>query len=488
MSGPPHPGWAPPTPGPCPHSEAHRAGQPSNRRADLERPTIPGPPHAAAIQSLLYALTWSGLLDRSEAILGDIFQVRMLRPREASDQGSWPVVSGKAVLVSSPELLREIFSRSGPELAGGAARQFMEWFLGPDSILVLDGEEHREERRLLMTLFTSERLTEVEAVTEAVTAETLACLRQSGRLSLGPFLNDLIGAIAIRLMFGRIEDAKARRFWACVHEGFISPGWTPPFLLLPWLQKDLGRWTPGGRAVRALAEFRALLAEEVRLTRDGTRPGGTWLARLLAMEPASGDAARITDRRVARVFTILAGMETVAAALRWTFYHLFREPAALARACRRVREGDAAYGEAVCKEAARLHPAIPILARRVTLPTTLGGYPLDPGTYLIGAIYLTHRRPDLYPEPYRFRPERFLERPFSPYEYLPFGGGIRRCAGHGFGLRQAAQVLNAVLREFELEAKLRARLRILRRAVLMIPSDPLQLSWRRIAPTNLEKP
>jgi cytochrome P450 len=129
----------------------------------------------------------------------------------------------------------------------------------------------------------------------------------------------------------------------------------------------------------------------------------------------------------------------------------------------------------------RIHPAIPVLARLVTTPTALGAYRLEPDTYLVGCIYLTHRRPDIYPEPDRFRPERFLERSFSPYEYVPFGGGVRRCLGYGLAFQQMSVVLDELLRTFDLQGQRRPRLRVHRRAVMMVPTDPLRTAVRRVS-------
>src|SRR6185503_18419668 len=179
------------------------------------------------------------------------------------------------------------------------------------------------------------------------------------------------------------------------------------------------------------------------------------------------------------VLTIFAGMVTVAVALRWCIRHLLDRPDVLGRARDEAQAGSSPYLDAVCKETMRIHPAIPVLARLVTSATDLGPYRLEPATYLLGCIYLTHRRPDLYPEPNRFRPERFLERSFSPYEYVPFGGGVRRCLGQGIALQQMSSVLGEFLRTCDLKGKRRPRLRVQRRAVYMLPADPLRASVRR---------
>ncbi len=442
---------------------------------------IPWPPHSALIQTAIAAVRRS--LDYPDDFgqrHGDIAQVRLLMPRRPGDGARWPLTIGTVVLVSSPDLMRELFAKSGPALAGGAARQFAEWFFGSDSLLILDDKRHRDERGELLTLFSPERIAHAEATAREVAAETLARVPSAEMLRLGALLDAVVLDIAVRLMFGRVNEATGRRLRHCVLGGLTSQGWDWPFLLFPRLRRDLGRWSPGGRAARLMAEFRALLADQVTRIRSGHGCPESWLFQLLAMEGEPRDDDATVNRRVARMLTIFAGMVTVAVALRWCVHHLLDSPDVLARARDEARAaGSSSYVEAVCKETMRIHPAIPVVARLVTSATVLGSYRLEPGTYLLGCIYLTHRRPDLYPEPSRFRPERFLERSFSPYEYVPFGGGVRRCLGYGIALQQMSLVLGEFLRTFDLEGKLQRRLRVRRRAVYMLPADPLRASIRR---------
>lgn len=448
-------------------------------------PAIPGPPHSAFVQTAIAAVRRSlDYPDRFGRRHGDIVQVRLLVPRRPEEPGRWPLTRATVVLVSSPELLQELFARSGTALAGGAVRQFAEWFVGADSIVVLDGKRHLDERAALLTLATPERLARTEAMAREVTAETLARLPSRGRLRLAPVLDEVIHEVSVRVMFGHVDEDTARRFRRAIGHG-LTEGWDWPFLLLPWLRRDLGPLSPGGRVAARMAEIRALVADQVNRARAGRGDPESWLVQLLALEGGPRDDDATVDRRVSRVFTVLNGLDTVAVALRWCLRDLFDHPEALARARDETRAGAASYLDAVCKETARLHPAIPVLARLVTTPTALGPYRLEPGTYVVGCIYLTHRRPDLYPEPYRFRPERFLERTFSASEYVPFGGGVRRCLGHGLTFPLLRVVLGELLRTFDLDVRgRRPALRVRRRAVMMVPTDPLSAVVRRAVLTS----
>jgi cytochrome P450 len=142
------------------------------------------------------------------------------------------------------------------------------------------------------------------------------------------------------------------------------------------------------------------------------------------------------------VTLLVAGHETTATALSWALERLARHPTAW----RRLREGDEEYLDAVVKETLRLRPVLPIVVRRLTAPMTIGGFDLPAGVSVAPCIQLVHRRPDVYPEPRAFRPERFLERPAGTYTWIPFGGGVRRCLGASFAQFEMAAVLRVLAR------------------------------------------
>ena len=137
---------------------------------------------------------------------------------------------------------------------------------------------------------------------------------------------------------------------------------------------------------------------------------------------------------------LAAGHETTAASLAWALERLARHPDVLAR----MREGDDAYLDAVVKEVLRVRPVLSIAARRLHQPFELGGHTLPAGVHVAPCIYLAHRRREAWGDPTAFRPERFLEASPAPYTYLPFGGGVRRCAGAAFATLEMREVLRAV--------------------------------------------
>jgi cytochrome P450 len=168
---------------------------------------------------------------------------------------------------------------------------------------------------------------------------------------------------------------------------------------------------------------------------------------------------------------LLAGHETTATALAWTFDHLFRRLDAYDRLTAECSaDGDRAeYLDAVIKEVMRLRPPLPIVDRTLAAPLELNGYTLPPGTIVAPCIYLIHRRPELYPEPRVFRPERFLDQDPDTYSWIPFGGGPRRCVGASFATFEMKIVLSTILSRARLRAASSRPEAIRRRAIVLAP-------------------
>jgi cytochrome P450 len=180
---------------------------------------------------------------------------------------------------------------------------------------------------------------------------------------------------------------------------------------------------------------------------------------------------------------LVAGHETTATALAWAFELMLRSPEALARLEQETAEGGEEYLDAVIKETLRLRPVLPIVGRILTQDVTLGGYELPAGTMVAPCIYLTHRRADVYPEPDRFKPERFLGVQPDTYAWLPFGGSIRRCLGASFAMFEMKVVIPVVLRALRLRAASPEPEPMRRRAITFVPArDALLVAERRSVP------
>jgi len=280
-------------------------------------------------------------------------------------------------------------------------------------------------------------------------------------------------------------------------ERFVAQanGPSAPFIALKPFQIDLGRWTPWGRFVRNRAAIRAVLLDEIARRRaEGTAGRSDILSLLVDARDEQG--APMSDAELLdEMFTLLmAGQETTATSLAWVFYHLLRHPDALARLRaelgRVVGSGPVEaqhlpqleYLDAVTKESARLTPVATNVMRRLHAPARIGGLDLPAGVSVSASIYATHHRPDLWPDPERFLPERFLGTRPSPNTFFPFGGGVRRCLGAAFATYQLKIVLAEVLSRVDLRIAPGYRMRPVLRAITVAPSrGVLVVVERRIA-------
>jgi cytochrome P450 len=344
----------------------------------------------------------------------------------------------------------------------------------------LEGTAHGEERRRLNPFFSPERARSCQRMIheEAVAAA-------SGWPVGQPFpvhdrLMDLSRRIILRLLFGPVlPDGPLEAAWQAL-SAVLKSGGVIPKDGHPDHEEQLNR-----RLREARAAFDAALRAEWAARTVGPGLDGE---SLLGWFRESGTRGGFTPQPQAgvadEVLTILAaGHETTATALAWALYWLDQNREVLPRLLRdlpaeadpSIDLGASQYLDAVCREALRITPIVPITCRRTRVEVRIGGVVLPPGTVVAAAIYLTHHRPDLYPEPDRFRPERFLERVYSPYEYLPFGGGARRCIGSHLALVEMKVILAALLRRYAFTLTSRRPIIPARRTVTVAPSEGLPM-------------
>jgi cytochrome P450 len=403
----------------------------------------PGPALAAGRQVLAWIFRPEALMERARRERGDVFTLQL------------PL--GPIVCVSDPALVKEIFTGDPELLRAGAGNRPLEPVVGPDSLLLLDGARHLRRRRLVLGPLHGEQLQgHAEAMAEIARAD-LAGWPRGVPFPLEPRLRAITLAIIVRVVFG-IEDAQRAAVLRDLIPRLVPDGGASSLLLLPALRRDLGPRSPWGRFLAARAAVDALLLSEIAARRaDRELHDRTDMLSLL-LQARDEDGAPLTDRELRdELMTLLiAGHETTASALAWAFALLHQRPDALARAHDEARSAPPVgsdpflcaqhpWLDAVVTETLRLKPPLPLAVRRTTAPLALGDHILPTGTRVGPCIYLTHRRADLYPEPLAFRPERFLQRGVDTYAWLPFGGGIRRCAGAAFAQLELRTVLRAIL-------------------------------------------
>jgi cytochrome P450 len=441
----------------------------------LPNTEIPGPRLPTLVQSLLSGWQTMARAQRYVGRYGDMFRIRILVPRQRTDDTRWPLVAGDIVFVSSPELMQEVVDRTGSTFLAGDVRRFSEWFLGASSLLVVDGPEALRERRQLLSLFGSDKLAAQKAEMTAIAREFFARLRSNERIPAASLLEGAICEVALRMIFRDLHPTEMEELRRAFTRSIQSFAWSAFGLVFPQLARDYGKWSPGGRVQRDRARF----MEVIKATRARRRASGEarndFFDQLLQYE--GGDDPESLERLHARVLTLLGGLDTVAVALAWCCAHLSHHPQMLesvqdeARGHAKTPPGRRSQVESACLEALRIHPAIPILVRVATAPVSVGGYSLRSGTVVIGAIALAHRRADAFPEPDRFRPDRFRDLAPLPQAFMPFGGGARRCLGHAIAVPLMTIVLKELLRRVDLQPDAR-RIGEHRRWVMMAPRGP----------------
>jgi cytochrome P450 len=329
--------------------------------------------------------------------------------------------------------------RLDPAIApAGQSWEFVRPFAGPHSILLLDGDEHLHERRLMQAPFHGERMRAFEpAVAELARRELDSW---SGRVDTLERMKHLTLEIILRVVFGTRGEREAAQLREAVHGTLDTVRSMPRMLAMALVQRDLGPHSPWGRFRLAVERFDALLLDVV--ARRRAEPGGDAVLDLL-LEQRDQDGNPPTDRhlRDQLVALLVGGHDTSAASLSWAFERLARHPAVHAR----LRDDDVAYLDAVVKEALRSRPALTIAPRLLREPVRIAGRTLPAGVQVAACLWLAMRREDLWPQASAFRPERWLEgepRP-NPMSWIPFGGGVRRCAGAPFAEMEMREVLRA---------------------------------------------
>jgi cytochrome P450 len=374
------------------------------------------------------------------------------------------VLAGEIIHVADRALIEQMFKWKPAQYRVGEPRQIMEPVTGPESILLLDGSEHMRMRKLMLPPFHGEAIAHFEKLIEEIANREIDRWRPGQTLRTRTVAQAVTLEVIIRAVFGITDPLRIEEFKR------LLPGLSAVNPLLLLVQKDLGPRSPWGRFLARRDRVDAMLYEEIDQRRGAPDDGREDILTLL-LSARDEDGEPLTDRelRDELITLLLAGHETTATSIGWTFERLLRTPHALERLTSELDEGD--YLDAVIKETLRVRPVVTEVFRAPAEPTELGGYLVQPGTQLAASIFLVQYDPELYPpDPDQFRPERFLDGAPEPYTWIPFGGGVRRCLGAAFAQLEMKVVIAAILRRARLRAT-RERAESARfRGVTLLPS------------------
>lgn len=416
----------------------------------------PGPRRPAFLQTLEWITAPERFMRRCTQRYGSAFTVR-LGPR--SD----------VVFLTEPDAVKAVFQGSPQDMNMGDINGLFRRVLGRKSLLVIDGDEHLQQRKLLLPPFHGERVVQHTAAMLAAAEEDVASWPVGAPFALQPRMQSMTLNVILGAVFG-LQPGPRRDELRVLLARLLELN-TTLATTLPQLRHELGGRSPWGKLMRCTNEVdRALYAEIARRREQSDRPGDV-LSLLLNAEDEGGEPMTDRELRDQLLTMLVAGHETTATALAWAFERLLRYPAVVTRLRADLARGETSYLDAAIKESLRLRPVVPITARKLTAPFSLGDRTYPAGTVLMPCIFLLHRKPDLYEAPEEFRPERFLDQTPAPYTWIPFGGGVRRCLGAGFALAEMRAVMQVVLSRVELRPARRRDERIVRRAFTLSPSE-----------------
>ena len=394
--------------------------------AQKAAPLPPGPRAPALWQTLAWMSRPGAFLQGVHRRFGDPATIRTYWTEEPM------------VLFSGPDAVREVFALPAAIAPAGQSWEFVRPFAGPHSILVIDGDEHLRERRLLQKPFHGEQMRALAPMIGELARGELATWH--GRVNTLERMRALTLEIMLRVVFGARADQEFTRLHAAVDDALEGVRSLPRVLAMVLVMKDLGPRSPWGRFRIAVERFDALLYELLAQRRREPADGGSVLSLLMTQRDEDGHPPTDQHLRDQLVALLMGGHDSSAASLAWAFERLARTPRVQAR----LREGDPAYLDAVVKEVLRVRPALTIAPRLLLEPVQIAGRTIPAGVQVAACLWLAMRREDLWPDAGTFRPERWLDgSPTHPMSWIPYGGGVRRCAGAPFAEMEMREVLRA---------------------------------------------
>jgi cytochrome P450 family 110 len=468
----------------------------------------PGPSARPSVQLMRWSRHPTELLEECAATYGNTFTLRF--------PGYPPLV-----FLTDPAAIKEVFTGTSDEIRQGPFPPFMRPQMGDGSLLFLDGAPHQRERKLLMPAFHHERMVAYGHTIRSITDQVIDRWPIGQPFPIHAAMQEIALDTILRTVFG-MEDGErltalrdVLKVWSEQGRSSRRPSSILTLLALmlipgPTIDRlyrvserkptvagravDISALFPWRDAVRVQRRIDAILATEITRARAETdRDRTDILSMLIASRDADGRPMSDSDLRDEMMTFLIAGQETTATALSWCMHLVLTHPQVAERLRTELKAlppDEIAGGrdilrfeylDATIKEALRLRPVVPHAARLLGVPRRLSGFDLPAGVMVLPSSYLTQRRADLFPDPTVFRPERFLGAHSSPYEYFPFGGGVRRCIGQAFAMYEMKIVIARVLSRVTMHPAPGEPVQTVLRSVTFRPSNgvPVVVTARR---------
>ena len=413
-------------------------------------------------------------LDSCTQRYGDIFMTQ------------WPG-SPPIVFVSNPQAVDEIYTAPSQMFNVAETYDILRPLVGSKSLMAMDGKPHERQRSLVIPSLHGGRMRSYGKLICDITNQMMQQWQPGEVINLTSWTDRISMNVMFQVVFGSDEGdnlAKLRQKVSEILDYFSSP-LVILHLLTPSLRKDLGAWSPWGRFLRLLKQVDELLYAEIAQRRQQPQPDGTDVLSLL-MKARDEQGEAMSDQELRdEVMTVLSGKGVAATAIIFALYALLKHP----QVCQRLREeldsfsdpsdfyaiSKLPYLTAISQETLRLYPLSVVAMRVATSPFQIMGYEFPAGTHLYANIHSVHHRQDLFPNPHKFKPERFLEKQFTSYEYSPFGGGHRRCIGYAFTPFQMKLVLATVVSRYQLKLTDNRPFNLVRHAAGVAPDKDIKM-------------
>ncbi|HZU39805.1 MAG TPA: cytochrome P450 [Solirubrobacteraceae bacterium] len=353
------------------------------------------------------------------------------------------------VILSDPDDIRELFQAPPDVVHPGEGARILEPILGSNSVILLDEDVHLRQRKLLLPAFHGERMQRLTGLMTELAERELDTWPAGEPIRLHPRLQRLTLEIILRAVFGLSQGRRLDDLREALTE--LLEFSESPLSVVPAVQRVVGRFGRWRRFDELMARADELIYAQIEERRADAGAHDDIVAMLLQARDEAGAPMTDVEIRDELMTALVAGHETTASQLAWAFERLAREPRVSERLVAELQAGESEqYLMATIHEVMRLRPVLPNAEPRLTkAPIEIGGFRYPAGVCLLASAYLVQHDPEIYPEPYAFRPERFLEASPGTYTWIPFGGGRRRCLGASFATAEMKIVLRAVLTRHE---------------------------------------
>lgn len=418
---------------------------------------VPKPKTPAIVQNLQWVFNPLGYTETNFRRFGDLHEAQVS-----------PVNPEPFILLYHPEAIQYLLTNDRSEeltAPGEVNAALLKPLLGENSLILIGGQKHRQRRQLMMPPFHGDRMKAYGELICTIARQVIQEWEIGRIIPMRDVMQKITMRVILQAVFGLHEGDRYRKLEQLLAErlNLVTTPITSLFIFFPKLLVDYGSNSLAARVRRLVEQTDELLYAEIRDRRSKFDPNRTdILSLLLSARDENGEGLSDEELHDELMTLLVAGHETTATALAWAFYWIHSLPEVGEKLMQELQPWQDSndytaisrlpYLTAVCNETLRIYPvALVTLPRRAEKPIQIMGYDIEPGCLLLGSIYQVHHREDIYPNSHQFNPDRFLERQYSPYEFLPFGGGSRRCIGAALAMYEMTLIIKTIMSECELE-------------------------------------